>query len=69
MQKTITTLLFLYIFLNSSLLKSHPNSFAELVEKLSPAVVSIASTTIVNTTPENQIPRFPQSSSQSPGGA
>ena len=63
MQKIITRLVFLFIFLNSGVLKSHPSSFADLVEILSPAVVSIASTTIVNNTnPENQMPRFPEGS-------
>ena len=63
MQKIITRLVFLFIFLNSGILKSHPSSFADLVEILSPAVVSIASTTIVNNiNPENQIPRFPEGS-------
>ncbi len=40
---------------------SAPESFADLVEKLSPAVVSIASTTIVDNN-QNQIPQFPEGS-------
>ncbi len=63
MKKIIIRLVFLFIFLNSGILKAHSSSFADLVEKLSPAVVSIASTTIVNNAnPENQMPRFPEGS-------
>ena len=63
MNKILTSLVFVFIFLNSSLSQSHPSSFAELVESLSPAVVSIASTTIVkNNNPQNQLPRFPEGS-------
>ena len=39
-----------------------PDSFADLVEKLSPSVVSIASTTIVDNNSQNQIPQFPEGS-------
>ena len=39
-----------------------PSSFADLVEKLSPSVVSIASTTIVENNSQNQIPQFPEGS-------
>ena len=39
-----------------------PSSFADLVEKLSPAVVSIASTTIIENNSQNQIPQFPEGS-------
>ena len=39
-----------------------PESFADLVEKLSPSVVSIASTTIVDNNSQNQIPQFPEGS-------
>ena len=40
-----------------------PDSFADLVEDLSPSVVSIASTTIVkNNNPQDQMPRFPEGS-------
>ena len=47
----------------SSISQSLPSSFADLVEKLSPAVVSIASTTIVkNSDSQNQMPRFPEGS-------
>ena len=47
----------------SKTLLAVPESFADLVEKLSPAVVSIASTTIVeNNNSQNQIPQFPEGS-------
>ena len=39
-----------------------PDSFADLVEKLSPSVVSIASTTIIENNSQNQIPQFPEGS-------
>ncbi len=39
-----------------------PSSFADLVEKLSPSVVSIASTTIIENNSQNQIPQFPEGS-------
>ena len=41
---------------------SLPESFADLVEKLSPSVVSIASTTIIENNSQNQIPQFPEGS-------
>ena len=42
--------------------RSAPDSFADLVEELIPAVVSIASTTIVKKKPEQLIPKFPEGS-------
>jgi len=39
-----------------------PDSFADLVERLSPSVVSIASTTIIENNPQNEIPQFPEGS-------
>ena len=39
-----------------------PESFADLIEKLSPSVVSIASTTIIENNSQNQIPQFPEGS-------
>ena len=38
--------------------RTNTDSFADLVEKLVPAVVSIASTTIVNAEPEQLIPKL-----------
>ena len=54
--------LFLISILFSKPLLAVPESFADLVEKLSPAVVSIASTTIVENNNQNQIPQFPEGS-------
>ena len=63
MNKIFLSLIFLYISINSNLSQALPNSFADLVENLSPAVVSIASTTIVkNTNPQKQMPQFPEGS-------
>ena len=54
--------LFLIFILFSKPLLAVPESFADLVEQLSPAVVSIASTTIVENNNQNQIPQFPEGS-------
>ena len=54
--------LFLISILFSKPLLAVPESFANLVEQLSPAVVSIASTTIVENNNQNQIPQFPEGS-------
>ena len=63
MIRIFSSLVFFFIFTYSTISKSHPSSFADLVENLSPAVVSIASTTIIeNTNPQNQMPRFPEGS-------
>ena len=56
-------LLILFSISFSSSLKAYTDSFADLVENLSPAVVSIASTTIVtNNNSQNQMPQFPEGS-------
>ena len=64
MPKFISSITFFLVLTLSSTLQSHPSSFADLVENLSPAVVSIASTTIVkdNNNSQNQMPRFPEGS-------
>jgi len=63
MYKILPNLVFIYTLIFSSITQSLPSSFADLVEDLSPAVVSIASTTIVkNTDSQNQMPRFPEGS-------
>ncbi len=55
--------IYLFIFLIfSKEVYSVPESFADLVEKLSPSVVSIASTTIIENNSQNQIPQFPEGS-------
>ena len=62
MNKIFSSLVFLF-FINSNTVLALPSSFADLVENLSPAVVSIASTTIVkNTTPKKEMPKFPEGS-------
>ena len=63
MSKILSSLFILFTITFSSLSNSHPCSFADLVENLSPAVVSIASTTIVeNNNSQNQMPQFPEGS-------
>ncbi len=51
-----------FFILTSKPLLALPESFADLVEKLSPSVVSIASTTIIENNSQNQIPQFPEGS-------
>ena len=63
MRNFISSITFFFLIILSSTLHSHPSSFADLVENLSPAVVSIASTTIVkDNNSQNQMPRFPEGS-------
>ncbi len=63
MSKILTNTIFFFLICYSTVLKSHPSSFADLVENLSPAVVSIASTTIIkDNNSQNQMPRFPEGS-------
>ena len=63
MKKTISSILFLFFFTNSTLVQALPSSFADLVENLSPAVVSIASTTIVKSNnSQKEMPKFPEGS-------
>ena len=63
MKKIISILVFLFFFINTNLVQALPSSFADLVETLSPAVVSIASTTIVkNTNQQKEMPQFPEGS-------
>ena len=62
-KKTIYISQFLIFLFYSKLLLAIPDSFADLVEDLSPSVVSIASTTTVkNNNPQDQLPRFPEGS-------
>ena len=58
--KKIIIITFLTLFFKSAY--AVPDSFADLVEKLSPSVVSIASTTIIENNSQNQIPQFPEGS-------
>ncbi len=63
MIRILSGLLILFSLTFSSTLKAYTDSFADLVENLSPAVVSIASTTIVtNNNSQNQMPQFPEGS-------
>ncbi len=63
MIRILSGLLVLFSLTYSSTLKAYTDSFADLVENLSPAVVSIASTTIVtNNNSQNQLPQFPEGS-------
>ena len=63
MIKILSGLLVLFSITYSITLKAYTDSFADLVENLSPAVVSIASTTIVtNNNSQNQMPQFPEGS-------
>ena len=55
-------LLILFLIFFTKPIYAVPESFADLVEKLSPSVVSIASTTIVDNNSQNQIPQFPEGS-------
>ena len=62
--KNIFSSFLLFLFLSySNIVFAIPESFADLVESLSPSVVSIASTTVVrDNAPQDQIPRFPEGS-------
>ncbi len=63
MQRIFLSLFVFFITTYSNSLKSYPSSFADLVEDLSPSVVSIASTTIVtNNNSQNEMPQFPEGS-------
>ena len=61
--KNLTFIFFFFTFsFNSFSAKSVPDSFADLVEELIPAVVSIASTTIVENKNNQTMPKFPEGS-------
>ena len=63
MIRILSGLLVLFSLTYSRTLQAYTDSFADLVENLSPAVVSIASTTIVtNNNSQNQMPQFPEGS-------
>ncbi len=55
-------LLFIFSFFYKNAALSTPTSFADLVEDLIPAVVSIASTTIVDQNNQPEMPPFPEGS-------
>ena len=54
----LSFIFFINFLIFSFNLKATPDSFADLVEELLPAVVSIASTTIVESKNNQPIPRF-----------
>ncbi len=63
MIRALSGFFILFSLTYSNTLKAYTDSFADLVENLSPAVVSIASTTIVtNNNSQNQMPQFPEGS-------
>ena len=55
-------ILILFLLLPLKNVYAVPDSFADLVEILSPSVVSIASTTIIENNSQEQIPQFPEGS-------
>ncbi len=57
----ITSLLILFLTFNSANAKSAPESFADLAEKLSPSVVNISTTTVIEQKSRN-MPSFPPGS-------
>mgnify|MGYP006095621991 CR=1 FL=1 len=59
---TLSLYLFCFIFFTSFSAISVPNSFADLVEELIPAVVSIASTTTIKNQKNQPMPKFPEGS-------
>ena len=54
--------IFIFLIIHFKPVYAVPDSFADLVEKLSSSVVSIASTTIIENNSQNQIPQFPEGS-------
>ena len=62
MTRILSGFLFLFSITFSNSLKAYTDSFADLVENLTPAVVSIASTTIITNNSQNQMPQFPEGS-------
>ena len=63
MKNTFKILFILATLFYSKISIAIPDSFADLVESLSPAVVSIASTTIItNQNNQDQLPQFPEGS-------
>ena len=62
MTRILSGFLFLFSITFSNSLKAYTDSFADLVENLTPAVVSIASTTMITNNSQNQMPQFPEGS-------
>ena len=58
-----SAVVFIFMFSSVGLLAAdRPSSFADLAEKLSPSVVNISTTTIVNGGPGAEMPQFPPGS-------
>ena len=63
MKKLYKSILFIFcITINSNSIYAVPSSFADLVEELIPAVVSIASSTTVKSSNNQPMPKFPEGS-------
>ena len=62
MNRIISGLLILFSITFSNSLQAYTDSFADLVENLTPSVVSIASTTMITNNSQNQMPQFPEGS-------
>jgi serine protease Do len=60
--RLIYLILIIFCLSHKSFGKSAPDSFADLVDELVPAVVSIASTTIIKDDPLQSMPQFPEGS-------
>tara|TARA_Y100000590_G_scaffold467447_1_gene646394 strand:+ start:230 stop:1600 length:1371 start_codon:yes stop_codon:yes gene_type:complete len=61
--KKLLSFIFTYIIFSANIsANSTPSSFADLVENLVPAVVSVASTTNISNQNQQSIPRFPEGS-------
>ena len=51
-----------FFFFSSSYAKSPPESFADLSDRVSPAVVNIATTVVLKNAPQREMPEFPPGS-------
>ena len=59
MRNFLTCFILYFIFITNLEARSAPSSFADLVEELIPAVVSIASKTIIEEQSQQTIPQIP----------
>ena len=62
MRNFLFSLIVIFTIISNANARSAPESFADLVEDLIPAVVSIASKTIIENKSQQPIPRFPEGS-------
>ena len=58
----ITTVLVVMFMTTGAMAQDRPGSFADQVDELSPAVVNISTTTIINDRPQRNLPQFPPGS-------